>query len=158
MRKNIYVRDEDTAIFDRAEQLGGESLSAVIADALRRYVAAEEAKGEGLQETVIEVGTRYGEGADDTRKIKFVGRKLADGRIYSTGDSRGTDYDLYFTQKGKILALIEHWSRWQGESTTADYKIYDTLEHTLSEGVVPGGIIQEAADTLDVELVEYLDV
>ena len=158
MRKNIYVRDEDTAIFDRAEQLGGESLSAIIAEALRRYVAAEEAKGEGLQEITIEVGTWHNKGADDTKKIKFVGRKLADGRIYSTGDSRGTDYDLYFTKKDKILALIEHWSQWQEEFTTADYKIYDTLEHTLSEGVVPGGIIQKAADTLEIELVEYLDV
>lgn len=158
MRKNIYVRDEDATLFEKAEAIGGESLSAVIAEALRRYVAAEEAKAEGMQEIVIEVGTWHSEGADDTKRLKFTGRKIAGGRTFSTGDSRGTDYELYLTGKGKILAWRENWSRWQGESTSASYEVYDNLEQTLAGGVVPGGLVQEAAEAMDVELVEYLDV
>ena len=36
--KTIYVKDEDWQIFEKAERLGGDSLSAVIAKALRQFV------------------------------------------------------------------------------------------------------------------------
>lgn len=155
MRKNIYIKDEDAGIFEKAEQIGGESLSAVIAEALRRYVAAEEAKAQDMKEITIEVGTWHPEGSDDVKKIKFLGRKIGGGRTYTTGDSRGIDYDLYLTAKGKILVIKERWSRWQGETTTATYTVCDSLEQV--DGV-PGGIVQEAADALDIELAEYLDI
>src|SRR5579863_3313116 len=38
-RRNLYVRAEDADVWDRAEQLAGESISQLVADRLRRYVA-----------------------------------------------------------------------------------------------------------------------
>jgi hypothetical protein len=44
MQKQIYIKDADLEIFEKAEALAGESLSATIAEALRRFVEVEEAK------------------------------------------------------------------------------------------------------------------
>ena len=43
-RKNIYVREADQELWEKAEKLAGESLSAVVTEALRGYVARAEAK------------------------------------------------------------------------------------------------------------------
>ncbi len=44
MRKNIYIKDEDQELFKKAEALGGGNFSAMIAEAVRRFVEVEEAK------------------------------------------------------------------------------------------------------------------
>jgi len=54
--KTIYVRDEDIKVFEQAEELGGDSLSAVIAEALRRFVAVKQAEAQGMAEHTLEVG------------------------------------------------------------------------------------------------------
>jgi len=46
--KTIYVKAEDLPVFERAEELGGDSLSAVIAEALKRFVERKEAEAAGL--------------------------------------------------------------------------------------------------------------
>ena len=48
--KTIYVKDTDLPLFEKAEALGGETLSATIATALRRFVEVEEAKAGGMLE------------------------------------------------------------------------------------------------------------
>ena len=40
--KTIYVKDDDVTLFDEAEALSGDSLSRVIADALREFVEAKK--------------------------------------------------------------------------------------------------------------------
>ncbi|MGA2872156.1 MAG: hypothetical protein ABSF27_00960 [Candidatus Dormibacteria bacterium] len=46
-RREIYVREEDTPLWDRAEQLGsGESLAGFLAGALRSYIEEEESNPE----------------------------------------------------------------------------------------------------------------
>ena len=44
MRKNIYIKDENQELFKKAEALGGGNFSAMIAEAVRRFVEVEEAK------------------------------------------------------------------------------------------------------------------
>ncbi len=53
--KTIYVRDADVDLFDKAEALGGGNLSATIAEALRGFVAAEEAKENGRRRGYAEL-------------------------------------------------------------------------------------------------------
>ena len=36
--KTIYIADEDLAVFQKAQEIAGESISKVIAKALRQYV------------------------------------------------------------------------------------------------------------------------
>ncbi len=162
MKKQIYVRNEDAPIFDRAAELGGNNLSAVIAEALRRYVAAEEAKRQGFEEQEIRVGIWRERGADDVKTLKFIGKLLATGTTYTgqatSGDDRGVDYEIYATQKGKILVRRLAWSRWQGENDRATYKVFDTLEDVRKDEYAPGSLIEEAAEKMGVEVVEYLDI
>ncbi len=39
--RTIYVADSDLPVFEKAQQLAGDNLSATIAQALRRFVEAE---------------------------------------------------------------------------------------------------------------------
>ena len=59
MRKNIYIRDEDQELFDRAEALFGDNFSGLVAEAVRRFVEVEEAK-QAHGRTEIEVGISPG--------------------------------------------------------------------------------------------------
>ena len=168
-RKTIYVRDEDLQVFEQAEDLGGDSLSAVIAKALKRFVAAKQAEAQGMEEFTLEVGriVPAGRGDDDVRKVRFVGRLLAEGEVTSPENDCGTDYEIYQTQAGKILVWWKTWSRWENESTLKDYAALSTLPgfDEPVEGILdlihprplPGSLLQDAAEALGQELVEFID-
>jgi len=171
--KTIYVREEDLPVFEEAEKLGGDSLSAVIAQAVKRFVQVKRAEVQGMKEHALTVGALRSQGADDTRKVRFVGRKLAEADVYhgQTSDrrDRGTVYQIYQTKAGKILVWWKRWSRWEGESDLLDYVVMDTLpgyndeisgkvhgEHLPPE-TLPGSLLQEAAEALGEELVEWVE-
>lgn len=172
-KKNIYIRTDDLPLFDRAEALGGDSISAVIADALRKYVAVKEAEGSGMEEVSLPVGILRSHGDDDTRTVRFAGRLLADARRYhgQTSDARdrGTDYRIYQTAAGKILIWWKNWTRWDGENDLLDYAVKATLpgygtevsgkvhgEH-LPPMTLPGNLLQDAAEALGQEMVEWVE-
>lgn len=172
--KTIYVKDEDLQIFEEAEKLGGDSLSGIIAEALRRFVAVKRAEMFGMQEHVLHVGVLCSQGDNDTRKVRFVGRLLAEAEVLTGGqtssrssrDDRGTDYKIYQTQAGKILVWWKRWTRWEGGSDLLDYAVFDALPGYDDEiyGKVldlieklPGSLLQEAAEALGEELVEYVE-
>ena len=168
--KTIYVRSEDVSLFEEAEKLGGYSLSIVIAEALRRVVATKRAEQQGMQEHSLPVGVLRSQGADDIRQIRFVGRKLAEAEVLtgqtSSRDDRGTLYWIYQTRAGKILVWWKNWTKWERENDTADYAVLDQLPGYDDEiyGKVldlieklPGSLLQEAAEALGQELVEYVE-
>jgi hypothetical protein len=173
--KTIYVREEDLPVFEEAEKLGGDSLSAVIAQAVKRFVQVKRAELFGMQEYTLSVGVLRSQGDDDTRKVRFVGRLLAEAEVL-TGqtssrdrDDRGTDYKIYQTQAGRVLVWWKRWTRWEGGSDFLDYAVMSTLpgyddeisgkvhgEHLPPE-TLPGSLLQEAAEALGEELVEYVE-
>ncbi len=174
--KTIYVRDEDVSLFEEAEKLGGDSLSGIIAEALRRFVATKKAEQQGMQEYTLSVGILHAQG-DDTRKVRFVGRLLAEAEVLTGGqtssrssrDDRGTDYKIYQTKAGKVLVWWKRWTRWEGGSDFLDYAVMDGLpgyddeisgrvhgEHLPPE-TLPGSLLQEAAEALGQELVEWVE-
>jgi hypothetical protein len=171
--KTIYVKDEDLQVFEEAERLGGDSLSSIIAEALRRFVAVKRAELFGMREHTLSVGVLRSQGADDIRTIRFVGRLLAEATVYSgqTSDrrDRGTCYRVYQTRAGKILVWWEKWSRWEGENDTADYAVLDQLPgyddevygrvhgDMLGPVELPGSLLQDAAEALGQELVEFIE-
>jgi len=163
LRKNIYIRDEDQELFERAEKLSGDNFSAMIAESIRRFVETEEAKEDGMTEQEIEVGAYCsGPGSDDIKKVKFLGKKIADARVSSgqTSDrnDRGTDYELYLTKKGKYLLWQKYWTRWQGEDGEAGYQVFDSLTQLMSAEGIPGSLLTEAGQRLGLDTAEYLDV
>lgn len=170
MRKNIYIKDEDLGLYEEAERLAGDdnSLSNIIAEALKRYIAAEKAK----EEIVLEVGRWPAKGAKDTFKVSFKGRLLAEDTAYHgqtvSRDDRGTDWQVYQTAKGKILVYWKCWSSWGNESDYADYAILDNLPEINAtfigevgvdtSGNIPASVVEEAAKALGQDPVKRLDI
>jgi EXLDI family protein len=108
--KTIYVADADLPIFERAQELAGENLSATIVAALRRFVAAEESQVSGYGEVIVKVG----ENGLFTQK-QFNGRELAKLRLPDPQTGSMTVLTVYETAK-KRLALYTRtstdWSAW----------------------------------------------
>ncbi len=172
-QKMIYIKDEDLPIFEQAEELGGDSLSAVIAEALKRFVAAKQAEAQGMEEFTLEAGIirPAGQGDDDLRKVRFVGRLLAEGETFhgqgSDRRDRGMLCRIYQTKAGKILIWWKNWSRWQGENDLLDYAVLDELPGhdedvegrlgLMPTMIPPGSLLQEAAEALGQELVEFIE-
>ena len=70
--KTIYVADADLPLFERAQELTGDNLSATIVRALRRLVEIEEGRAEGFEEITVRVGTGAGQ------RQRFVGVLLVE--------------------------------------------------------------------------------
>ena len=51
--RTIYVADADLPIFEKAQKLVGDNLSAAIAQALHYFVEKEEAKRSGFEEITV---------------------------------------------------------------------------------------------------------
>lgn len=159
-KTSLYISEADAPLFERAKELLGEdSLSAAIAEAIRRLVVQEETKKQGFESIEIEIGTCYnGRGSDNIKKIRFTGKEIAWHKILhgqtSSGEDRGTIYTLYLTAKGKFLLVTEVFSRWQGESSTTSYEIYDSLDDIEA----PAGIITKARESIGEDPVVELDV
>jgi EXLDI family protein len=106
----ISVADADLPIFDRAQELAGENLSATIAAALRRFVAAEESRASGYSEVVVKVG----ENGLFTQK-QFSGRELAKLRLPDPQAPRTSVLLVYETAKGRLALYtrtFDDWSAW----------------------------------------------
>lgn len=170
--KTIYVKDEDVQLFEEAEKLGGDSLSSVIAEALRRFVATKKAEQQGMKECNLTVGVLRSQGDDDIRQIRFVGRLLAEAEVLTDQtsprdrDGRGTDYKIYQTQAGRILVWWKRWTRWEGGSDFLDYAVLNALpgyDDEVSGKIddypisLPGSLLQAAAEALGEELVEWIE-
>jgi len=168
-KRTIYVKDADESTFEEALSFFGEdNVSRLIIDALKTYIAAKRAE----EEIILEVGVWPPRGASNTRKIAFKGRLLSKATVFggqtSNSDDRGVDWALYQTAKGKYLLWWKNWSRWQGESTTADYVVLEELPtygmvccgelwDDISQPV-PGELIEKAADVLGRDTVQHLEI
>ncbi|NHN32852.1 EXLDI protein [Paenibacillus agricola] len=104
--KTIYVSDTDLLIFERAQELAGENLSATITEALRRYVKNAEAKAEGLEEIIVKVGK-----VAITSK-RFWGRLLAKGQLTGENKEDHQWYTVYNTAKGAFAVYITNHPKW----------------------------------------------
>jgi EXLDI family protein len=115
--KTIYVADADLPVFDRAQELAGENLSATITQALRRYIETEEARTQGFGEITLKVGRQM----TYTRK-QFLGRELARHRSRDAESSRLVTQTVFQTAKGRLVlytrstpdwnAWTSYWSDW----------------------------------------------
>ena len=97
--KTIYVSDGDLPLYQRAQELAGDNLSAAISAALRRYVDVEEGRREGFDEIIVRVGPGKG------RKVRFTGVLL--GEWVNTSSSRVETFRVYRGRTGKFVLHIE---------------------------------------------------
>src|SRR5215469_18425317 len=112
--RTIYVADADLPIFEKAQKLAGDNLSAAIAHALRMFVEKEEARSSGFQEITVKVGiaTPY------STKL-FRGRPLATRRLSIQKEARLLTLTVYQTAKGRFALYTRNtpnWANWSGGS------------------------------------------
>ena len=84
--RTIYEADADLPIFEKAQKLAGDNLSAAVAQALHYFVEREEAKRSGFEEITLKVG----KGRPYLTK-QFRGRLLAKRRISVQNGTRILD-------------------------------------------------------------------
>lgn len=76
MQKTIYVSDKDAELFDKAKSMADdESISKVIAEALRMWIERQELRSDGYQEYALQPDGGIPRGVQ--RTCRFVGRRLA---------------------------------------------------------------------------------
>ncbi len=105
--RTIYVADADLPIFEKAQKLAGDNLSAAIAQALRYFVEKEEAKKSGFEEITVKVG----KGRPYLTK-QFRGRALAKRRIQVQNGSRILTFVVYQTAKGRFALYTKNSANW----------------------------------------------
>jgi EXLDI family protein len=126
--KTIYVSDNDLTVFERAQALSGETLSAVIVRALRRYIELEEAKQRGFDEFTVIVNT---EGAH--RRKRFLGQRLVRW-LEATTDGEGTSVlSIYRTAGGRYALHTRSIADWDLASGDPDI-----LRHPKNFGLADG--------------------
>ena len=142
--KTIYVSDGDLPIYQRAQQLAGDNLSAAIAAALRRYVEIEEGRREGLDEIIVRVRS-----GGSRRKVRFSGVLL--GEWASSTSGRYETFRVYRSRTGRYVVHVERSAEYtvvDGEGKPAGWRGYLGLGD-LSYGARPPESTLEVVDTLE---------
>lgn len=109
--RTIYVADADLPIFEKAQKLAGDNLSAAIAQALHYFVAKEEARMRGFQEITVKVG----KGRPYMQK-QFRGRLLAKRHLPIQNGARLLVLAVYQTAKGRFALYTGNMPNWSGRS------------------------------------------
>lgn len=109
--RTIYVADADMPIFEKAQKLAGDNLSAAIAYALRSFVEREEAKQSAFEDITVKVG----KGRPFLQK-QFSGRLLARRHIRISNDARMLTMNVYQTAKGRFAVYTKNQPNWSGWS------------------------------------------
>ncbi len=129
-------------MYQRAQDLAGNNLSAAIAAALRRYVDVEEGRRQGYDEVTVRVGPGKG------RKVRFVGVLL--GEWYSSQE-RVEAFRVYRGRSGKFVLHVERaagFTMVDAEGKPAGWRGYLGLG-SVSYGSTPPESTLEVVDSLD---------
>ena len=181
--RTIYIADADLPIFEKAQKLVGDNLSAAIAQALHYFVEKEEAKRSGFEEITVKVGKGH-----PYLTKQFRGRLLAKRRFRIQNGSGILTLVVYQTPKGRYAIYTKNtanwsdWSqssRWPSKSTGAwnwdwDYDssnydwsthfeddehrldVYDTLDELKDN--IPEDLYESISKYMSGEDVEILDI
>jgi EXLDI family protein len=142
--KTIYVSDGDLPLYQRAQELAGDNLSAAIAAALRRYVDVEEGRREGFDEIIVRVGPKPG------RKVRFTGVLI--GEWASEASSRSEVFRVYRSRTGKFVLHIVRspaWTMVNAEGKPAGWRAYLGLDWNVSYASTPGESTIEVVESLE---------
>ena len=142
--KTIYVSEGDLPLYQRAQELAGDNLSAAISAALRRYVDVEEGRQEGFDEITVRVGPGPG------RKVRFTGVLL--GEWVNTTSSRVETFRVYRSRTTKFVVHIERspdYTMVDREGKPAGWRGYLGLDWNVSYGTTPAESTLEVVESLD---------
>jgi hypothetical protein len=155
-RRNVYVRDEDLEVWERAERLAGDApLSRLITEALTAYLANRQ--GKPMQRLTMATMN-----LDEVISKAFVGRWLIDPdeayRSEHEADARletqvraGTTFAVAETAKGKVVVYVD------GGTNEAEFDVYADFDAAEERGI-PGDVLALAARRAGIERAELLDI
>jgi hypothetical protein len=149
-RKNIYVRDADLAIWERAEQLAdGEPISALISRLLGNYVTQREAVAGRI---VVELQ----DGDENVSRKAFRGRRLVE--HFESGDPAVTIGTQYFAAQGERGGLAL-WSQGRHDdyADARSFSTYSNLNEATGEDW-PQDFLSTVASALNEEYAEEIDL
>ena len=141
--KTIYVSEGDLPLYQRAQELAGDNLSAAITAALRGYVDIEEGRREGYDEVIVRVGPGKG------RKVRFTGILL--GEWINATSSRAETFRVYRGRRGKFVVHIERspdFAMLNAEGKPAGWRGHLGIGE-VSYGNIPGESTLEVVESLD---------
>jgi len=142
--KTIYVSEGDLPLYQRAQELAGDNLSAAISAAIRRYVDVEEGLREGFDEITVRVGPSPG------RKVRFTGVLL--GEWVKTSPSRVETFRVFRGRTGKYVVHVERspdYAMVDGEGKPAGWRAHLGLDWNVSYGTTPAESTLEVVESLD---------
>lgn len=140
--KTIYVSDGDLPLYQRAQELAGDNLSAAISTALRRYVDVEEGRREGFDEVTVRIGP-------PPRKVRFSGILL--GEWLNSTSNRVDTFRVYRSRTGKFVVHIDRspdFPMVDAEGKPAGWRGYLGIGN-ISYGSIPGESTIEVVETLE---------
>ena len=141
--KTIYVSQGDLPLYQRAQELAGDNLSAAISAALRRYVDVEEGKRKGSTRSRVRVGPGKG------RKVRFTACSSASGTTTKSG--RVETFRVYRGRTGKFVVHVERsadCTMVDEEGKPAGWRGYLGIGN-LSYGTTPAESTLEVVESLD---------
>lgn len=109
--RTIYIADADVPLFEKAQKLAGDNLSAAIAYALRAFVEREEARQSGYDDITVKVGK-----GPPYIQQQFRGRLLAKRHIKLANEARMLTMNVYQTAKGRFAVYTRNQPNWSGWS------------------------------------------
>lgn len=163
--RKIYVKPKDRGLFDHAAQIAkrsdDSSLSAIIAEALRRYIGeqpdTEETTFEKFKLTPGRFPNNPLKGHDEPgRPVRFIGKLIAQTEPHGRDENSGTTHCIYITKAGKLIAETFCWSRWQDAVETREVVVVDNLDE-LRQHEIPDGIIAKAEECLGKDPSVWID-
>lgn len=155
--KTIYIPDDEVEIYERCKAIAGKSLSSVILNALKLYLAQKDAEEKGMEKYDLWVGVEdlHDYVADYRgKRIKFVALELAQHK--DDDEAEALTMRLFKTAKGKYLLHTVHHDKAKLVCNSS-YAIYDDYNSLKALGL-PIELLRKADKLMpDIEY-EILDV
>jgi hypothetical protein len=162
MKATIYIPEDKAALYEKAkEELGG-TISATFVRCIERELEAHRLE---MDKLIVEV---YDRERDRSTKKAFNGRWLvgdeSEGEPHlfdeaKTGISGGSRYSVALTARGRIAVLEEDPIKRMSRS----FIVFENFEafKNAEEGQCPKhpeSLVSAVADSLDIDHVEHLDI
>jgi len=153
--KTIYIADEDMAVFQKAQEIAGKSISKVIAEALREYVVRKNLEGTEFKEHEAWKGHR--DRGLQIEKVRFIGKYITGLIHHEPEDEYETVTSLYETRKGKFL-VDERWVTFdEREEVAFRYEVAEDFNKLYSMDL-PEKLLEDAEEKLGRGHIRFLDI
>jgi hypothetical protein len=156
-RKTIYIREGDKELWEKAEELAGDSLSGLLAAALREYIAQRERIDGEMGRIIVDVQDNAGHLTKKAFSGAWLvgGSAVIDSGIESTavGVLVGTRWAIAKTSGGRYVVCIQT----PGNDYPGAFTVYEDLDDAALDHVPPD-VLSAAGAAEGTTYIEELDI